>query len=122
MEGLKHDFTIRSSVSTASVRGTVLDDEDGEEYHNEHGTFVVKTPLNQEVTVSDKESTQVAPPEEGGSITPPVEVLTAGTEVVPQTTVLPDIPTGTGGEIEIPDIPDELPPEPTTTTVTITWN
>jgi len=124
VEGLEHDFKIRSAVSTASVRGTILEDEDGEEYSSDDGSFVVETLLKQTVTVSKNESAQVAPPEEGGAIVPPVVVLTTESEVVPDTTSLPEGADGDddGGGDDTPDIPADPDPDPTTTTVTVTWN
>ncbi len=117
VEGLKHDFTIRSAVSTASVRGTTLEGEDGEEWSGEGGEFVVKTDTGEEITVSEGETIEVESGEEGGDVAFAEDVLDAATEVVTVVTVLEDAP------VVIPvEIPVVIPPEvPTTTTVTITW-
>jgi opacity protein-like surface antigen len=58
-EGLRHDFTVRSTVSTASVRGTVLEG-DGEEWESEEGTFEVTNRGGRKVTVTGGESTTVS--------------------------------------------------------------
>ena len=118
VEGLKHDFTIRSSVSTASVRGTTLEGEDGEEWSGEGGSYTVTTDTGEEITVTEGETIEVESGEEGGDVVTAVEVLEAATEVVTVVTVLEDPPPPP------PPPPPPLPPPPpvpTTTTVTITW-
>ena len=119
VEGLKHDFTIRSAVSTASVRGTILEGEDGEEWSSEGGSYVVTTDTGEEVTVTQDETIEVESGEEGGDIVAAVEVLQAATEVVTVVTVLDDPPPPPPA----PPLPPPPPPPPplTTTTVTITW-
>lgn len=57
-EGVRHDFTIRSPVSTASVRGTVIEG-DGEEWLTESGTMVVSNNAGQSVTVSAGQETLI---------------------------------------------------------------
>ena len=57
-EGRRHDFTVRSAVSTASVRGTILEG-DGEEWQSDEGTFEVTNRGGQKVTVTGGESTTV---------------------------------------------------------------
>ncbi len=58
-EGVEHDFTIRSTQSTASVRGTVIEG-DGASWQTERGTLVVSSPTGQQVTVTRGQSTQVS--------------------------------------------------------------
>ncbi|MFP4561859.1 MAG: hypothetical protein ACLFRY_01000, partial [Spirochaetia bacterium] len=55
-EGIRHDFTVRSTVSTASVRGTILEG-DGEEWKSEEGSFEVSNQGGRKVTVTKGEST-----------------------------------------------------------------
>ncbi len=58
-EGVEHDFTIRSTQSTASVRGTVIEG-DGGSWQTERGTLVVSSSMGQQVTVTKGQSTQVS--------------------------------------------------------------
>ena len=119
VEGLKHDFTIRSAVSTASVRGTIVEGEDGEEWSGEGGTYVVTTDTGEEIIVTQNETIEVESGEEGGSVLMAEEILEAATEVVTVVTVLEDPPPPP----PLPPLPPlpPAPPVPTTTTVTITW-
>lgn len=55
-EGIRHDFTVRSTVSTASVRGTILEG-DGEQWESQEGTFEVTNQGGRKVTVTKGEST-----------------------------------------------------------------
>jgi len=113
-EDLRHDFKLKSTVSTASVRGTTLEG-DGEEWISEDGSFVVSNNVGQSTTVQTGEKTTVT---EGEPPVPPQDTAEDDTNV--ETSTNPS--EGGGGDIAPPtiNIPD-LPDLPTTTTVTITW-
>jgi hypothetical protein len=113
-EDLRHDFKLKSTVSTASVRGTTLEG-DGEVWVSEDGSFVVSNNVGQSTTVSTGESTTV---NEGEPPASPQDVAENETNV--ETSTNPS--EGGGGDIAPPTIfIPELPDLPTTTTVTITW-
>jgi hypothetical protein len=116
-EGVAHDFKLKSTVSTASVRGTILEG-DGEVWISEDGTFIVTNNSGQKVTVGKGQKTKVtgnAPPED------PKDQLEKDTTVIFYTN--PTGGGGAGGGAPPPPPPPTpvLEPEPTTTTVTITW-
>ena len=106
-EGLRHDFTVRSTVSTASVRGTVLEG-DGEQWQSEEGTFEVTNRGGQKVTVTGGESTTVTgfgPPSD-----PKAELgKDTGVDTSVNPAGLPGPGSGSGGS------------NPDTAQVTVTW-
>ncbi len=119
-EGLEHTFTLKSTVSTASVRGTTIEG-DGEEWETQEGTCSVSNNTGQTVTVTQGQSTTVtgnAPP------APPQATMAQSTTVQTSTKPSDDGDDGGGGDDDDGGGGAAPPsvPTPTTTTVTITWD
>jgi hypothetical protein len=110
-EGVAHDFKIKSTVSTASVRGTVIEG-DGEEWASEEGSFVVTNNTGQSTTVSTGQQTTVtgnAPPSD------PQDELENDTNVPTNTN-----PSG-GGTITLPPLIPDADPTMTNITIEVEW-
>lgn len=99
-EGVTHDFKIRSTQSTASVRGTIIEG-DGEAWATVRGEMAVSNSLGQQVTVTKGQSTVVS------SQSPPAAPQKAKDQAVQVvTSTKPPRPV-------LAQIPMNLPPPPT---------
>lgn len=79
--GVRHDFSVLTSTSTASVRGTIIEG-DGEEWFSDSGDFVVSNRTGQRVTVGSGQSTLVTG---NGPPSDPRSGLEGGSSVSTQT-------------------------------------
>ena len=105
--GLKHDFTLKTPVSTAAVRGTVFESS-VRKLEVVTGRISFTNKIGQKTTVSGGESSSVS----GTGFTAPataVETAIASFEVETSTQPDADIP------------PIIIPPPPTTGTVHVAW-
>ena len=106
-KGLKHNFTLKTPVSTAAVRGTVFESS-VRKLEVVTGRISFTNKIGQKTTVNGGGSSSVG----GTGFTPPATVV----ETVQETFT---VETSTQPESEIPEI--IVLPAPTTGTVTLNW-
>ena len=107
-EGLKHDFTLRTPVSTAAVRGTVFESS-VRKLEVVTGRISFSNKIGQVTTVSGGGSSNVS----GTGFTPPATVA----ETITQSFT---VETSTQQEEDVPEVIIP-PPPPTTGTVIVPW-
>ena len=107
--GLKHDFTLRTPVSTAAVRGTVFESS-VRKLEVQTGRIRYTNKIGQNTTVGGGSSSSVA----GTGYTPPLTAVETVTETF-------TVETSTQPETEVPAI-IVPPPAPTTGIIYVTWD
>ena len=110
-KGLRHDFTLRTPVSTAAVRGTVFEAGANGNLDVESGKIQQKNKIGQKTTVPGGNSSSVS----GGGYSPPA---------TPEETVSQDFSVDTSTQVNntvpaLPPVENSTIPDPGT--VTVEW-
>ena len=109
-EGLKHNFTLRTPVSTAAVRGTVFEGGANGDLAVETGQMRQTNKIGQSTTVSGGNSSSVS----GGGYSPPATAAETTAETF-------TVETSTQPEDTVPIAPPQTT-EPENGTVTLDWS
>ncbi len=111
-KGMKHDFTLRTPVSTAAVRGTVFEGGANGDLDVERGKVQQRNRIGQSTTVSGGNSSTVG----GTGFTPPAtaaETAAGAFNVVTSTQPDDTVP---------PVLPPQTDPLPGAGSVTVDWH
>ena len=112
-KGLRHDFTLRTPVSTAAVRGTVFEGGANGDLDVENGKVQQRNRIGQKTTVAGGNSSSVS----GGGYNPPATAAQTISNTF-NTITVPDTPDDTPAPVTVPPPPSSTP-EPGS--VTVNW-